>query len=96
VRTTPSFMDAARQVIEAEGRPLTTKELYDAIMARGLVTVQGKTPYKTLVAQLYKQANAPNPKLIRIADMVRVRAKQGGVRWGIGPTTQEFGPTTQE
>lgn len=86
-----TFMAAARTVLEDVKTPLTTRELFDEIMRRKLVTVHGKTPYATLVAQLYKQARNDDADIIRVADEGQRRARRGTVRWHLRTTRRVDG-----
>ncbi len=76
-----SYIAAARIILADVKEPVTTRWLFDEIMSRHLVTTHGKTPYATLVAQLYKQAQRDDATIIRIADQGPERAKRGTVRW---------------
>ncbi len=81
-----TFAAAARTVLEDVKQPMTTRELFDEIMRRELVTVRGKTPYATLVSQLYKQAQKDKAEIIRVATEGPQRAQRGTVRWALYKT----------
>lgn len=50
--TINDFADAAEAVIQDRGRPVPRKELYDALVARG-IEIGGKDPLNTMSARLY-------------------------------------------
>lgn len=65
-----SFLELARDAIHGEQRPLTTDEIWEVAIARGLVQrlrSSGKTPKATLGAQLYTQAKIPNGIFAKVA-----------------------------
>ncbi len=55
----PSALNAAAEVLKAEGKPMKAKELIDAMAAKGLWTSpNGKTPEATLYAAMLREAAA--------------------------------------
>lgn len=72
------FLDAAIEVLRTSSRPLTTKEIVDAALKRGLLHTNGKTPVATMSAQLYRHAGGA---IRRVAEPGRGRARRGTVRW---------------
>jgi hypothetical protein len=54
-----SALDAAAEVLKAEGKPMKAKELIEAMAAKGLWTSpNGKTPEATLYAAMLREAAA--------------------------------------
>ncbi|MDQ6879337.1 MAG: winged helix-turn-helix domain-containing protein [Candidatus Dormibacteraeota bacterium] len=77
-----SFLQAAVTVLEIANRPMTSREINDEALRRGLVRTTGRTPLKTMDAALYthlKRATAPS--LVRLNQPGKQRAKRGSVRW---------------
>ena len=58
-----SALDAAAQVLKAEGKPMKAKELIEAMATRGLwSSPNGKTPEATLYAAILREINAKGPQ----------------------------------
>ena len=54
-----SALDAAAQVLAASKEPMNTKEMIDAMAAKGLWTSPGgKTPHSTLYSAILREINA--------------------------------------
>ena len=54
-----SALDAAAQVLQAEGKPMPSKALIEAMAAQGLWTSPGgKTPHATLYAAMLREITA--------------------------------------
>jgi HB1, ASXL, restriction endonuclease HTH domain len=47
-----TFLEAAHQVLQASGRPMTAAEILHAARSTGLISSEGKTPLKSLNARL--------------------------------------------
>jgi hypothetical protein len=77
-----TFIAAAEAILRSARRPLTTRELTEAAIKRGLVTTTGQTPLRTMGAALYKALNKSDVPRIR-RDFVPgpKRAISGSVRW---------------
>lgn len=76
------FLGAALEVLAEATRPLTSREVAERVIERGLVLTSGKTPEASLTAALYvalRDARAPG--LERLSDPGPTRAKRGSVRW---------------
>ena len=74
-----TFLEAAEAVLRAAKRPLTTREITDIALQRGLLRTGGKTPEATMSAALYGAlADAP---IRREFAPGRRRAARGSVRW---------------
>jgi hypothetical protein len=74
-----TFLQAAEEVLRNAKRPLSTQEITDIALSRGLVASRGKTPEATMSAQLYR---APRDGPIqREFTPGRLRAARGSVRW---------------
>jgi len=79
-----TFFDATLAVLEANGRPMTAREIVSQAMQRGLLTSAGKTPEATLTALLYTYVrDHPDGPLVRIAEPGAGRARRGSVRWAL-------------
>lgn len=77
-----SFLDAALVILKESKRPMTARELADAVLSRGLVTTGGRTPDATLAAQLYVRVKQqPDGPVRRVAVLGPSRARRGSVRW---------------
>ena len=77
-----TYLDAAVEVLEATGHPLTTREVIDEAIRRGLVKPTGKTPEATMSAALYCHVLKGEPKKVaRVAEPGPGRARRGSVRW---------------
>jgi restriction system protein len=77
-----SFLAAAIQVLEECQRPLSTRELTEEVLRRGLVETGGKTPEATLSSHLYRKVRAePKGRIVRVADPGQERAVRDTVRW---------------
>jgi hypothetical protein len=75
-----TYYEAALQVLRSIQRPLTTQEITDQAVKRGLIAPRGKTPHATMSAALYAGARN-DPELVKLGTPVNVRAKPGSVRW---------------
>jgi hypothetical protein len=75
-----TYYEAAIEVLRAAKRPLTTQEVTNRAIEKGLIAPSGKTPVATMAAVLY--GKLPNdPDLLKLEDRAARRAKQGSVRW---------------
>jgi hypothetical protein len=82
-----TFLEAALEILQAEGRPMTARQLATAAIERSLVVSRGVTPERTLSAQLYARVrDHPEGALRRIAEAGEGRARRGSVRWQWLPT----------
>ena len=81
-----TFFEAALQVLRSSKQPLTVREITDRALERGLVASDGKTPYSTMSAILYRQL-APDSQIVKVANGLGLahpkdgRARASGVRW---------------
>lgn len=77
-----TFLEAAIDVLAATDRPLTTAEITTEAVRRGLVRTRGKTPVATFAARLYMELQRnPQPRVSKVAEPGRSRARRGSVRW---------------
>ena len=79
-----SFLEAAREVLAAAGRPMTTREITVEALRRGLIQTAGKTPEKTMDAQLYVQAKKEGAPIARLSEAGAGRARRASGRWTLG------------
>lgn len=79
-----TYYDAALEVLRSARRPLTTREIADQAIQRGLITPRGKTPHITMGARLYTGVQK-DPELVKIETPGKGRAKRGSVRWTLRP-----------
>lgn len=77
-----TYFEAALEVLRRTRRPLSTAEILERVLARNMVNPKGKTPLKTLSAELYKNAGNESG-LVRQCEAGRTRAVIGTVRWTI-------------
>ena len=77
-----SFIEAALAILRESGNRLTTRQITDAAMDRGLLVTRGRTPEATLAAELYERVRRdPEGPLRRVAEAGPNRARRGSVRW---------------
>jgi hypothetical protein len=77
-----TFGEATVEVLRGASRPLSTREVADAVVRSGKVAQRGKTPEKTVSAVLYGLTRSPdNPGVERVAEEGPRRARRGTVRW---------------
>jgi hypothetical protein len=74
-----TFRDAAIEVLRGAGRPLSTREITETALRRGLIQTHGKTPHATMSARLYGAAG--RGLVEREYRRGRQRAVRGSVRW---------------
>lgn len=77
-----TYYEAALQVMRSAQRPLTTQEITDQAIARGLITPRGKTPNATMAAVLYLRVRNDS-ELVKLDERRHTRAKHGSVRWAL-------------
>ena len=83
-----TYYEAALQVLRSSDQPLTTREITDQALERGLITPHGKTPHATMSARLYLKTTRDNdPELVRLIVPGDVRAKRASVRWTLRGTS---------
>ena len=63
---------------------MTTRELIDAALRRGLIRTTSKTPEKTMKAQLYTQAKKAGAPIVRVSESSAQRAPRGSLWWALG------------
>jgi HB1, ASXL, restriction endonuclease HTH domain len=80
-----TFYEAALQILKSSRKPLTTKEITDRALDRGLIISRGKTPVATMAAVLYKRLGT-DLQLVKTEDRGPARAKPGTVRWTLRET----------
>jgi hypothetical protein len=78
-----TFLEAAEQVLQKAGRPMTAQEIIDVAVKRGLIETVGKTPAATMSARLY--AAPRGAPVRRISRRGPTRARRGSVRWEYVP-----------
>ena len=77
-----TFLRAAEAVLKSSKRPLTTREVTEVALKRGLVKTAGKTPEATMSATLYMAIrDAPEGPIQREAKPGAIRAVRDSVRW---------------
>ena len=74
-----TFLEAAELILRQAKRPLTTREITELALRRGLLKTRGKTPEATMSAALYG-ATTERP-IRREYNQGRIRAVRGSVRW---------------
>lgn len=75
--------DAAIAVLKNARRSLTTREITEAALKKGLITTQGKTPEATMSAALYRYANTKSALIRREFTPGLTRAARDSVRWAL-------------
>ena len=76
-----TFLNAAETILADAGRPMTSKEITEEALRRGLIRTTGKTPEKTMDAALYTQAKSAGPSIVRLSKPGQQRSVRGTVRW---------------
>ena len=61
-----TFIEAARAVLDQEGRPLRSREIAEKAVASGLLSHVGKTPVQTMSARLSATVAKDNSPFVRI------------------------------
>ncbi|MGC8633729.1 MAG: winged helix-turn-helix domain-containing protein [Candidatus Limnocylindrales bacterium] len=80
------FLEAALAVLAQADRPLTSREVAEAVMERHLVQTSGRTPEASLTAALYVALREDRaPGLERLFEPGPTRARRGSVRWRYRP-----------
>jgi len=75
-----TYFEAALQVLESSQEPLTTREITERALERGLVVSYGKTPHATMGAVLYGRLST-DARLVKTETRGPTRAKRGTARW---------------
>jgi hypothetical protein len=75
-----TYYEAALQVLRSAGHPMSTREITDQALARGLISPRGKTPHATMAARLYLRSQN-EPELVKLEIPGNGRAKRDSVRW---------------
>jgi len=77
-----TYLEAAVAVLKASRRSMTTEEITEAAIHKGLIQPRGRTPTATMSAALYRHLQrADAPALEREFQPGIERAKRGSVRW---------------
>jgi hypothetical protein len=74
-----TFLEAAEAVLRSARRPLTTREIVELALEKGLLNPRGKTPEATMSAALY--GAPPGGAIQRDYEPGLARARRGSVRW---------------
>jgi hypothetical protein len=80
-----TFYEAALQILKSSRKPLTSGEITERALERGLIVSRGKTPVATMASELYSHLDT-DPQLVKTEDRGLVRAKRGTVRWALRET----------
>jgi len=81
-----TYYEAALEVLRSARHPLTTREITDRAIKRGLITPSGKTPHLTMGAKLYGRSRK-DPEIVKLGAPRNGRAKLGSVRWTLRDAT---------
>ena len=77
-----TFLLAAETVLKSANRSLTTREITDVALRRGLIAPRGKTPEATMSAALYAAVkDDPDRPIRREFTPGARRAARDSVRW---------------
>lgn len=77
-----TYLSAALEVLRTAAGPLTSDEITDEALRRGMLVTVGKTPRRTMAACLYTLVkNEPNAPIVRTFTPGTGRARRGSVRW---------------
>jgi hypothetical protein len=83
-----TFYEAALQILRSSRKPLTSGEITERALARGLVLSHGKTPTRTMAAELYRRLGT-DPQLVKTEDREPGRARARTVRWTLREARDE-------
>jgi hypothetical protein len=75
-----TYYDAALQILRSAQQPLTTRQITDLAITKGLISQPGKTPDRSMARVLYLRVRN-DPELVKIEDPGDGKAKYGSVRW---------------
>lgn len=79
-----TYMEAAIAVLRDHGHPMTTREITEEALRRGLLGNAGKTPEASMSSRLYVHAKRGNRRgLVRLHEPGASRAHRDSVRWGL-------------
>lgn len=82
-----TYREAVLHVLRSARHPLTTREITDQALEKGLINPRGKTPHQTMQARLYTWVRT-DPELVKLESPGRGgRAKRGSVRWALRKPT---------
>jgi hypothetical protein len=81
-----TYYEAALQVLRSAHHPLTTREITDQVLEKGLITPHSKTPHATMAARLYLRVQKDS-MLVKINVPGNGRARRGSVRWTLRQST---------
>jgi hypothetical protein len=77
-----TYAEAAIAVLKLRRHPLTTREITEVALQRGLIRPTGKTPEATMAAVLYQIVrDASDPQVVKVFSPGPTRAARGSVRW---------------
>jgi hypothetical protein len=77
-----TYYEAALQILRSTRRPLTTREITDRALKRGLITPRGKTPLATMGSMLYARVRN-DAELVKLETPGKGRAQRYSVRWAL-------------
>jgi hypothetical protein len=77
-----TYLEAALAVLKASPRAMTTEEITEAAIRKGLIQPRGRTPTATMSAELYRYLHRADASAIeREFQPGTMRAVRGSVRW---------------
>jgi hypothetical protein len=75
------FLEAAKVVLGQSEGPLTAAEIVQRARELGILESSGKTPERTLTADLYISARRDDSEFEKVCKQGSQRAVRGSVRW---------------
>ncbi len=84
-----TFLEAAVDLLGEAEEPLTTREILQRALGRGLIDSRGSTPVSTMSAVLYREARRVGARVQRLAEEGSTRALRGSVRWTLASGRQQ-------
>lgn len=81
-----TYYEAALQVLRSAGDPMTTREITDQALERGLITPHGKNPYATMAARLHLSSQK-DPELVKLEIPGKEGIKRRSVLWTLRRVT---------
>ena len=62
-----TVLEASKAVLKKSGRPMSGREIFEAIRAEGLWQPSGKTPVATIGARIYVDMRKPRSCFVKVA-----------------------------
>jgi hypothetical protein len=77
-----TYYEAALQILKSSRKPMTSREITNRALERGLIVSRGKTPEATMGVVLNRRLR-DDSQHVKTEDRGPTRAKRGTVRWAL-------------